>query len=389
MIPPEGLCALILRRVMLIETGAGGPFGLCEFDSEPIRGLAIVGAGPAGLAAAVYATSEGLSVIVPEARAFGGRAGASSRIENDPGFPTGITGQALAGRAFAQAEKFGYEVVVPAQVERFNRSDGEQRHTHARSLADGRGIEARAVIIASGAAYRRPDTAELSRFEGREVSYRASPIEGKLVKGQEVLLVGAGNAAGQAAVFLALQASKLHMLIRGEGLAATMSQCLADRITANARIELHTRTEVVRLQGDRVGRSSVVWRNGKDGAEVELATRSLFLFVGADPNTARLGGCPIELDNHAFVCTGLGIAQAALDGAGWRARRRPDSFECSVPGVFAIGDVHARSVKRVAAVVGEGAAVVAQVHRYLAAQVEPAQVDSATLRPSAAPAALA
>jgi thioredoxin reductase (NADPH) len=433
--------ALILRRVMLIETGAGGPLligdaqaaemmrltsfltrngqphkvvdpsadaesaalalryapgtpaamrvvcpngnlltnpsdvevakaiGLCEFDSAPVRDVAIVGAGPAGLAAAVYAASEGLSVIVLEARAFGGQAGASSRIENYLGFPTGISGQALAGRAFVQAEKFGAEVVVPAQVSGFECGDGAQRHTHALSLTDGRRVEARAVIVASGAAYRRPELAELARFEGRGISYWASPIEGRAVQGREVALVGGGNSAGQAAVFLASSASKVHVLIRGEGLAATMSQYLVDRIKANARIELHPHSEVVRLQGDAAGLSGVVWRNGRTHEEVELATRSLFLFVGADPNTGWLGGCPIERDTHGFICTGSEVAEAALNAGGWGDGQRPDSLECSVRGVFAIGDVRAGSVKRVAAAVGEGAAVVAQVHRYLSAQV--------------------
>jgi thioredoxin reductase (NADPH) len=348
--------------------------GLCEFDSDPIRDMAIVGAGPAGLAAAVYAASEGLSVIALEARAFGGQAGASSRIENYLGFPTGITGQALAGRAFVQAEKFGAEVVVPAQLVGLNC----EAPVHVLVLADGRRVRARTVVIASGAAYRRPAIADLPRFEGRGVSYWASPIEGKLVTGNEIALVGGGNSAGQAAVFLASQASKVHMLIRGEGLAATMSRYLVDRIKANPRIELHSHTELVSLQGDRAALSGVTWRTGKDGAEVQLATLSLFLFVGADPNTGWLGGCPIELDAHGFLCTGQEIAAATLAGPGWSDGRRPDSLECSVPGVFAIGDVRAGSVKRVAAAVGEGAAVVAQVHRYLAGQAE-SKVASAAL----------
>lgn len=341
--------------------------GLCEFDETPLRDVAIVGAGPAGLAAAVYAASEGLSVIVIETRAFGGQAGASARIENYLGFPTGITGQALAGRAFVQAEKFGAEVVVPAQVEQFDCGDLAQG-AHRLRLADGRTVKARAVIIASGAAYRRPDLAGLECFEGRGASYWASPIEGKLVKGQEVVLVGGGNSAGQAAVFLASYAAKVHMLIRGAGLAAGMSQYLVDRIGANRRIELHAHTRLVRLAGDRAGLSGVAWITGDDGAEVELATRSLFLFIGADPNTGWLGDCPIALDAHGFVRTGGELKEADLDQAAWAGGLRPDSLECSVPGVFAIGDVRAGSVKRVAAAVGEGAAVVAQVHRYLSAQ---------------------
>jgi thioredoxin reductase (NADPH) len=454
--------ALILRRVMLIETGAGGPLligdakaapmirltsfltrngqphrvvdpsadadsaalaeryapgaptvirvvcpngsvltnpsdvevakaiGLCEFDSGPIRDVAIVGAGPAGLAAAVYAASEGLSVIVLEASAFGGQAGASARIENYLGFPTGITGQALAGRAFVQAEKFGAEIVVPAQVRRFDCAAAAQgpadKSTHALSLSDGRRIQSRAVIIASGAAYRQPDIADLARFEGRGVSYWASPIEGKLVKGLEIALVGGGNSAGQAAVFLASHASKVHMLIRGEGLAATMSQYLVDRIEASKRIELHPHTEVVRLQGDRAGLSMVTWRTGQGGPEAELATRSLFLFVGADPNTGWLAGCPVQRDSHGFVCTGREIAEESLEAGPWKDGRRPDTLESSAPGVFAIGDVRAGSVKRVAAAVGEGAAVVAQIHRYLNAHGMSAPVKAPVATASSGPA---
>jgi thioredoxin reductase (NADPH) len=251
---------------------------------------------------------------------------------------------------------------------------------HVLVLADGRRVRARAVVIASGAAYRRPAIADLPRFEGRGVSYWASPIEGKLVTGNEIVLVGGGNSAGQAAVYLASHASKVHILIRGEGLAATMSRYLVDRIKANVRIELHSHTEVVGLQGDRAGLSGVTWRTGRDGAEVQLAIRSLFLFVGADPNTGWLSGCPIELDVHGFLRTGQEIAAATLAGPGWSDGRRPDSLECSVPGVFAIGDVRAGSVKRVAAAVGEGAAVVAQVHRYLAAHME-SQAAAAALPP--------
>ena len=348
--------------------------GLSEFDDATLRDVAIVGAGPAGLAAAVYAASEGLSVIVLETRAFGGQAGASARIENYLGFPTGITGQALAARAFVQAEKFGADVVVPAQVERFDCADHAHEHdpadapAHALRLTDGRSIHARVVIIASGAAYRRPALADLARFEGRGVSYWASPIEGRLVKGQDVVLVGGGNSAGQAAVFLASHAARVHMLIRGAALAASMSQYLVDRIHANPRIQLHAHTELVRLDGDGAGLTGVAWRTGDAGPEVALATRSLFLFIGADPNTGWLGGCPITLDAQGFVRTGPALAEASLDTSLWAGGLRPDLLECSVPGVFAVGDVRAGSVKRVAAAVGEGAAVVAQVHRYLSGQ---------------------
>jgi thioredoxin reductase (NADPH) len=335
--------------------------GLSEFDGSRLYDVAVVGAGPSGLATAVYAASEGLSVIVLDARAFGGQAGASARIENYLGFPTGITGQALAGRAFVQAEKFGAEVVVPAPIASLECGSP----THLLRLADGRRVEARTVVIASGAAYRRPDIPNLARFDGRGVSYWASPIEAKLVAGREVALVGGGNSAGQAAVFLASSASRVHMMIRGDGLSATMSQYLIDRIAAHPRIEVHTRTEVVSLQGDRGGLTGATWRNRDTGVEQSCETRNLFLFVGADPNTTWLHGCWIELDRGGFVLTGHNLTEVALAGAGWAEDRKPHALETSIPGVFAIGDVRAGSIKRVAAAVGEGAAVVAQLHAYL------------------------
>ncbi len=336
--------------------------GLSEFDPSRVYDVAVVGAGPSGLATAVYAASEGLSVIVLDAHSIGGQAGASARIENYLGFPTGITGGALAGRAFTQAEKFGAEVVVPAPIASLECGSP----THLLRLADGRRVEARAVVIASGAAYRRPAISNLARFDGRGVSYWASPIEARLVAGREVTLVGGGNSAGQAAVFLASSAAKVHMLIRGNGLSLTMSRYLIDRIRANPRIVLHTRTEVVGLAGDRGGLTGVTWRNRDTGEERSCDTRHLFLFVGADPNTAWLHGCWIELDRGGFVQTGHDLAETALAGAGWAEERRPHALETSIPGVFAIGDVRAGSVKRVAAAVGEGAAVVAQIHSYLA-----------------------
>jgi thioredoxin reductase (NADPH) len=301
--------------------------GLSEFDTSRTYDVAIVGAGPSGLATAVYAASEGLAVIVLDARAYGGQAGASARIENYLGFPTGITGQALAGRAFVQAEKFGAQVVVPAPVDQLDCGSP----THLLRLVDGRRVEARAVIIARGAAYRRPDIPNLSRFDGRGVAYWASPIEAKLVAGREVALVGGGNSAGQAAVFLASSASRVHMMIRGEGLSATMSQYLIDRIAANPRIVLHTRTEVASLHGDRGGLTGITWRNRDSGTEEHCATRNLFLFVGADPNTSWLDGCWIELDRYGFVRTGGDLDEAALSGAGWVEPRRPHPLETSVP----------------------------------------------------------
>ena len=337
--------------------------GLSDYDPDRLYDVAVVGAGPSGLAAAVYAASEGLSVIVLDSRAFGGQAGASARIENYLGFPTGISGQALAGRAFVQAEKFGADVVVPAPVAHLECGFP----THLMRLSDGRRVEARAVVIASGAAYRQPNIPNLARFEGRGVSYWASPIEAKLVAGKEVVLVGGGNSAGQAAVFLASSASAVHMMIRGEGLSASMSQYLVSRIAANPRIHLHTKTEIVSLQGDRGGLTGATWRNRDTGEETHCPSRNIFLFVGADPNTDWLHGCWIELDRYNFVLTGRDLTQTALTGAGWAEAREPHPLETSIPGVFAIGDVRSGSIKRVAAAVGEGAAVVAQLHTYLSA----------------------
>jgi thioredoxin reductase (NADPH) len=252
-------------------------------------------------------------------------------------------------------------VVVPAPVTQLDCGSP----THILQLADGRRVEAHAVVIASGAAYRRPAIPNLARFDGRGVSYWASPIEAKLVAGREVALVGGGNSAGQAAVFLASAASRVHMMIRGDGLSATMSQYLVDRIAANPRIIVHTRTEVVGLQGDRGGLTGITWRNRDTGEEEHCSLRNLFLFVGADPNTSWLHGCWVDLDRYGFVQTGHDLDATALAGAGWAEERRPSSLETSIPGVFAIGDVRSGSIKRVAAAVGEGAAVVAQLHTYL------------------------
>lgn len=329
--------------------------------------VAVVGAGPAGLATAVYAASEGLSVVVLDSRAFGGQAGASARIENYLGFPTGISGQALAGRAFTQAQKFGVEVAVPVSVARLDCS----ADLHRLYFADGRRVDARAIVVASGAAYRRPRIPNLGRFEGNGVSYWASPVEARLCRGREVALVGGGNSAGQAAVFLASHAKAVHMLIRGDGLAATMSKYLIDRIGSLPNVHLHTRTEVMALHGDRGGGlSGITWTNRDTGEAQECACRNLFLFIGADPNTGWMEGCWVELDRAGFVRTGDALDDAALKGAGWEEDRKPTPLETSIPGVFAIGDVRSASVKRVAAAVGEGAAAVAQIHAYLALRDE-------------------
>jgi thioredoxin reductase (NADPH) len=315
--------------------------------------VAIVGSGPAGLSTAVYAASEGLSVAVCDARAFGGQAGASARIENYLGFPTGISGIALTARAFNQAQKFGADIMIPVTVQSLDcvREDG----AFALALDDDDVLRAKAVVVASGARYRRPDITHLADFEGRGVWYWASPIEARLCKEQEVFLVGGGNSAGQAAVFLASHASKVHMVIRGGGLGASMSRYLIERIEATPNIELVFNTEVVGLGGTGdSGLERVVSRSRLSGEESTTEIRNLFLFVGADPATGWLGDCGVTLDRDGFIVTG-----APLDG------RSVQALETSVPGVYAVGDVRSGSVKRVGGAIGEGAQVVAALHGFL------------------------
>jgi len=319
--------------------------------ADPVYDVAVVGAGPAGLATAVYAASEGLSVLVVDALSFGGQAGASARIENYLGFPTGISGQALAGRAYTQAQKFGARMLIPVEAVRLDCGRPEERDPLALQLADARAVRSRTVVVATGARYRRPDCSDLKTLEGRGVWYWASSIEAKMCAGQEVALVGGGNSAGQAAVYLAGHAAKVWMLVRGPGLAANMSRYLIDRIAAIPNIELRIRTEIVELKGSREsGVESMRWWHRDSGAEETRAIRNVFLFLGADPATAWLKDCGVAFDDKGFVRTGGG--------------RLP--LETSVPGVFAIGDVRAGSVKRVGGAIGEGAAVVAQIHAFLA-----------------------
>src|SRR3954469_7401944 len=334
-----------------------------DHDHEKLYDVAVVGSGPAGLATAVYAASEGLSVAVFDARSFGGQAGASARIENYLGFPTGISGQALAGRAFSQAQKFGAEIAIPLEVARLDCSGGElPAGTPPRlELVDGRTVRARTVVIASGARYRRPDISNLSTFEGAGISYWASPVEAKLCEGEEVALIGGGNSAGQAVVFLAPKVKRLHLIVRGTGLEATMSRYLVDRIGALQNVDLHVGKEVVALEGDRAqGLTAAVLRQRASGETHACPLRHLFLFIGADPNTGWLQNC-VATDKKGFVVTGNGFAHDVSP-----IRRPPLLLETTRPGVFAIGDVRAGSTKRVAAAVGEGAAVVAQIHTVLA-----------------------
>lgn len=334
-----------------------------ELDPGVVHDVIVVGAGPAGLATAVYAASEGLSVLVLEQRAIGGQAGASSRIENYLGFPTGISGQALAGRAYNQALKFGVELALPLEVRTLQcEATAEDPHAPLQlALDNGLVVQGRTVVVASGARYRRPEVAQLARFEGSGVSYWASPIEARMCAGEEIALLGGGNSAGQAVVYLAPKVKKLHLVIRGRGLEASMSNYLIERIKALPNVELHTNTELLSLEADDQGAlSGATYRDRTSGQTHTCQLRHLFLFIGADPNTDWLKGC-VTLDPAGFVVTGA--KGAAL-------------LETDRPGVFAIGDVRAGSVKRVAAAVGEGAAVVAQIHQYLAA-LEPRPVAEA------------
>jgi thioredoxin reductase (NADPH) len=349
-IQPDELPLVVCPNGNLLKNPSEAALATClgmtpELDSQRVYDVAIVGAGPAGLAAAVYAASEGLSVIVLDERATGGQAGASARIENYLGFPTGISGQALAGRAFTQALKFGAEIAVPVQVERLDCS-GEQL---ALVLSDNRRLRARTVVVASGARYRRPAIANLATFEGAGVSYWASPIEARLCAGEEVALVGGGNSAGQAIVFLAPQVKRLHLIVRRD-LSATMSRYLIDRIAALRNVDIHVGAEVAALEGDSAsGLTAATFKRRADESMCRLELRHLFLFIGADPNAGWLQNCA-ETDAKGFVITGKGSLP----------------LQTSLPGVFAIGDVRSGSTKRVAAAVGEGAAVVAQIHAMMA-----------------------
>jgi len=335
------------------ETELASCLGLiARFDSAIVYDVAIVGAGPAGLATAVYAASEGLSVLLLDCRSFGGQAGASARIENYLGFPTGISGIALMARAYNQAQKFGVEIAIPIEVASLTRGDPPSGGgtVFALTLGDER-VVARSVVIASGARYRSLQVSGLDGFEGTSVHYWASPIEGRLCAGQEIALVGGGNSAGQAAVYLASQVAKVWLLVRGASLAASMSRYLVDRISGLANVEVVTGATITALEGRDGVLEAIRWRRA--GAEVRRAIGHLFLFIGADPNTDWLKDSGIACDEKGFVRTGA-------DAGGDRG-----PLETSVRGVFAIGDVRSGSVKRVAAAVGEGAQVVATLHGLL------------------------
>ena len=330
-----------------------------EIDGTRVSDLLIVGAGPAGLAAAVYGASEGLDVLVLESNVPGGQAGSSSRIENYLGFPTGISGLDLTGRAYAQALKFGAQVIVAKGATRLA-CDG-QRYTV--EIDGGLRVQSRAVIIASGAEYRKPELANLSTFEGAGVYYGATPMEAQLCVGEDVVVVGGGNSAGQAAVFLASSARRVHMLVRAPGLAETMSRYLVRRIEDNPAIALRTSTQIVALEGDgQLAR--VRWRDDRTGDAETHDIKHVFIMTGAVPNTGWLNGC-LTLDDKGFVKTGPDLSAEELANVKWPLARPPYLLETSRPRIFAVGDVRGGNVKRVASAVGEGSIAVALVHQAL------------------------
>jgi thioredoxin reductase (NADPH) len=336
-----------------------------NINRDRVYAVAVVGAGPAGLSTAVYAASEGLSVIVIDAHAFGGQAGASARIENYLGFPTGISGQALAGRAFVQAQKFGAEMMIPTEVKSLVCS--LKAGSFTLEVNTGEPVHAQTVVVATGARYRRIAIANLHEFEGRGVWYWASPIEARLCTAEEVIVVGGGNSAGQAVVFLADYAAKVRMMVRGSGLAESMSSYLIERIEAIPNIELMTHTEIVALEGSRTGLARVRWRDDQTGVETAAPIRNVFLFLGAEPITGWLKDCGVTLDKAGYVETRV---------ASREMQNPPASLETNVAGLFAVGDVRSGSVKRIGAAIGEGAQVVQALHAYFADKmIAPAKRD--------------
>jgi thioredoxin reductase (NADPH) len=330
-----------------------------EIDPSRLRDLVIVGAGPAGLAAAVYGASEGLDVLVLESNAPGGQAGSSSKIENYLGFPTGISGQELAARAYTQAQKFGTRMLIARDAQKLQCG----RKPYALEIDDGSSIPARAVVIASGVQYRKLALPGLTRLEGAGVYYGATFMEAQLCAGEEVVVVGGGNSAGQAAVFLAQTAKRVHVLVRSEGLAESMSRYLIRRIEDNPAITLRTRTEIVAFEGES-HLERLTWRDQRTGTTETHDIRHIFVMTGAAPSTDWLAGC-LALDEKGFIKTGPDLSKEELVDARWPLPRLPYLLETSLPGVFAVGDVRSGSIKRVASGVGEGSIAISFVHRVL------------------------
>ncbi len=365
--------AFILRRSELIAGGFGDVVLIgsmhcaiadclgfnAAIDQTHLRDVVIVGAGPAGLAAAVYGASEGLDVLVLESNVPGGQAGSSSRIENYLGFPTGISGQELTGRAYAQAQKFGAEILIAQGATRL----ACNAPAYAVQIDEGLRVPARAVIIATGAEYRKPALEHLSRFENAGVYYAATPMESQLSVGADVVVIGGGNSAGQAAVFLAQTAKRVLVLVRGDGLTDTMSRYLVRRIDDSGKIRVLAHTELVGLEGNG-HLEQIRWRDNRDGHIETHDVRHVFIMTGAVPNTRWLERC-IVLDDKGFIKTGPDLSHDDLTGAGWPLARPPYLLETSRPGIFAVGDVRDGNVKRVASAVGEGSIAVAFVHQIL------------------------
>jgi len=361
----DDLPVLICRGTAVLHNPTNEEITSClgfneGIDQTQVRDLIIIGAGPAGLAAAVYAASEGLDVLVIESSGPGGQAGSSSKIENYLGFPTGISGHDLAGRAYAQSQKFGAQMLIAKDAKGLTCD----RRPYKVLIADGESVPARTVIIASGAQYRRLNLENLSKFEGAGIYYGATHLEAQLCAGEEVVVVGGGNSAGQAAVFLAQTTRRVHMLVRSDGLAKTMSRYLIRRIEQTPNIELHSNTEVISLEGnDHLER--VTWRNNQSGQTASRNIAHLFSMTGAVPNSSWLNGC-VTCDQIGFIKTGLDLTTEDLAKAQWPLKRSPFLLETSLPGVFAIGDIREGSVKRVASAVGEGSIAVSFVHQALA-----------------------
>lgn len=361
----EDMPVLICRGTAVLRNPSNEEITSClgfneGIDQAHVRDLVIIGAGPAGLAAAVYAASEGLDVLVLESSGPGGQAGASSKIENYLGFPTGISGHELAGRAYTQAQKFGAQMLIAKDAKGLTCD----RRPYKVLIGDGQSVPTRTVIIASGAQYRRLNLNNLSKFEGVGVYYGATHLEAQLCSGEEVIVVGGGNSAGQAAVFLAQTTRRVLMLIRSGGLAETMSRYLIRRIEETPNIELHSNSEVVALEGnDHLER--VTWRNKQTGQTESHNIAHLFSMTGAVPNSAWLDGC-VACDQAGFIKTGSDLTTDDLANAEWPLSRPPYLLESNLPGVFAVGDIRAGNVKRVASAVGEGSIAVSFVHQVLA-----------------------
>ena len=360
----EDIPVLICRGEVVLRNPTNRQIADClgfnvGIDQSQLRDVVIIGAGPSGLAAAVYAASEGLDVLVLESSAPGGQAGASSKIENYLGFPTGISGQDLAARAYTQAQKFGAQLIIAKGAKAL----ACDRKPYAVEMDDGSRVRARTVIIATGAEYRRPALHNLAQFQGAGVYFGATFMEAQLCAGEEVVVVGGGNSAGQAAVFLAQTAKRVHMLVRSGGLAESMSRYLIRRIEDNPAIDLRTKTEITALEGNG-HLERVRWRDNQAGVDETHDIRHVFVMTGASPSTHWLDGC-IALDAKGFIKTGPDLSREDLEAAQWPLARAPYLLETSLPGVFAVGDVRGGNIKRVASAVGEGSIAVAFVHQVL------------------------